>query len=137
LHLWGKESSGNLFGMPKDKNPGKRILVVEDDPSARGSIRILLNIDRHTVTEARHGSEALALAGAQPFDLVILDYAMPGMQGGEVARQLRKIAPTVPILMVTAYSEKLRDADLPGVSEIIGKPYSVEELRNAVSKLAG
>jgi two-component system, cell cycle sensor histidine kinase and response regulator CckA len=121
--------------MQPDKHRGKRILVVEDDTSARDSIRLLLSIDRHAVTEARDGSEALALAGAQAFDLVILDYLMPGMQGGEVASRLRQIAPAVPILMVTAFSEKLRAADMPEVSAILGKPFAVEDLRNAVAKL--
>lgn len=114
---------------------GRRILVVEDDSSARESIILLLRIDRHTVTEAANGGEALDLVSRQAFDLVILDYAMPGMQGGEVALRIRRIAPALPILMVTAYSEKLSAADIPAINAVLGKPYAVDELRSAVAKL--
>jgi CheY-like chemotaxis protein len=121
--------------MEPNRITGKRILVVEDDRSARESITLLLRIDRHAVTEAVDGTEALELVSRQPFDLMILDYAMPGMQGGEVARNISRIAPALPILMVTAYAEKLRGADMPGVNAVLGKPFAVEELRNAVAKL--
>jgi CheY-like chemotaxis protein len=121
--------------MEKDNMGGRRILVVEDDPSARASITLLLRIDRHAVTEAQDGREALDLVSRHPFDLVVLDYAMPGMQGEEVALGIRCIAPALPILMVTAYSEKLRAADMPGVNAILGKPFAVDELRSAIAKL--
>jgi CheY-like chemotaxis protein len=120
--------------MEQDKPHGKRILVVEDDLSARESIKLLLRIDRHVVTEAKDGSEALALFSQQPFDLVILDYLMPGMKGWEVALNMKLIAPTLPILMVTAYVEKLSGADKP-VDAVLSKPFAVDELRNAVAKL--
>jgi CheY-like chemotaxis protein len=113
---------------------GRRILVVEDDSSTRESITLLLRIDRHVVTEATNGREALELVSRQPFDLVILDFAMPGMLGGEVALKIKLVAPALPILMVTAYLEKLNDSDKP-VDALLGKPYAVEELRRAITKL--
>ena len=88
--------------MEQDRVFEKRILVVEDDPSARESIILLLRIDRHIVTEAKDGNEALDLLSRQSFDLVLLDYAMPGMQGWEVALNIKRITPALPILMVTA-----------------------------------
>jgi CheY-like chemotaxis protein len=121
--------------MEPERIYGKRILVVEDEPSARESITLLLRIDRHAVTEAKDGREALNLVSHQPFDLVVLDYAMPGMLGGEVALNIRRIAPALPILMVTAYLEKLIGADIPGVNAVLGKPYAVDELRGVISKL--
>ena len=108
--------------------------MVEDDASARESIKLLLRIDRHVVTEASNGAEALELIRQQPYDLVILDYAMPGMQGGEVALHIKLIVPTLPILMVTAYLEKLTGVDKP-VDAVLGKPFAMDELRNAVAKL--
>lgn len=120
--------------MEQDRVCGRRILVVEDDPSARESIKLLLRIDRHAVTEAKDGMEALELVSGQPFDLVILDYAMPGMQGREVALQIKRIAPALPILMVTAYLEKLSGVDTP-VNAVLGKPYAMDELRSAIARL--
>jgi len=113
---------------------GKRILLVEDDPGARDSIKLLLTIDRHHVVEATEGVEAIELLRSQTFDLAILDYFMPGMQGSQVALRFREIAPSMPILMVTAYLEKLRDSDKP-VDAVIGKPFAIEDLRSAIVKL--
>ena len=113
---------------------GKRILLVEDDRAARESIKLLLTIDRHTVVEAAEGVEAIALLKSQPFDLAILDYFMPGMRGSELALHIRQIAPSLPIIMVTAYLEKLAAADKP-VDVVIGKPFAIEELRRAIAKL--
>lgn len=113
---------------------GKRILVVEDDPGARESIKLLLTIDRHHIVEATGGVSAFELLKTQPFDLVILDYFMPGMRGNEVALRMREIAPSVPILMITAYLEKLGDVDKP-VDAILGKPFAITELRRAMVTL--
>ena len=113
---------------------GKRILLIEDDPSARESTKLLLSIDRHRVTEAGDGTEALALIAREPFDLVLLDYFMPGMHGGEVAHQIKRIAPALPILMITAYLEKLTNYDKP-VNAVLGKPFAIDDLRNEIAKL--
>jgi CheY-like chemotaxis protein len=120
--------------MEQDTNVGKRILVVEDDPSARESIKLLLTIDRHHVTEAKDGIEALALIPKHRFDLVVLDFFMPGMQGGEVATKIKRLAPALPIIMVTAYLEKLSGLDTP-VDAVLSKPFAVSALRGAIAKL--
>jgi CheY-like chemotaxis protein len=120
--------------MEQQRIVGKRILMVEDDSSARDSITLLLRIDRHVVTEAKNGREAIDLVSRQPFDLVVLDYAMPGMQGGEVALHIKRIAPELPILMITAYLEMLIDSDKP-VNAVLGKPFAVDELRATIAKL--
>ena len=115
---------------------GKRILLVEDEQSAREAITLLLRIDRHTVVEAENGQQALDCFAREPFDLVILDYAMPEMLGRDLALQLKLLAPAVPILMVTAYLEKLSDSDKP-VDAVLGKPFGFVELRQAIAKLVG
>ena len=113
---------------------GKRILLVEDERGARESIKLLLTIDRHHVVEATEGAEAVELLKSQTFDLAILDYFMPGMRGSELALHIRKVAPALPILMITAYLEKLSETDKP-VDAVIGKPFNVEELRRTITKL--
>ena len=112
----------------------KHILVAEDDPGARESLCLLLRIDRHTVAAATNGKEALALFGQQPFDLVIVDYAMPEMQGHQLAQNIRQIAPAQPIIMITAYFEKVVDSDIP-VDHILSKPYGIEDLRRSIAKV--
>jgi len=118
------------------KTIGKRILLVDDDPSARESIRLLLTIDRHQVIEAKDSMDALALYARQSFDLVIVDYSMPKMLGGDLAANIKRVAPQQPILMITAYLEKLVASDTP-VDAILGKPLSIDELRQAIEKLLG
>jgi len=120
--------------MGQKKFIGRRILVVEDDPAVRDSIALLLRIDRHVVTEAANGREALDFVSRQPFDLVVLDFAMPGMLGGEVALKIKLSNPTLPVLMVTAHLEKLNDSDKP-VDAVLGKPFALDELRSAIAKL--
>lgn len=120
--------------MEEDDNFGRRILVVEDESSVRKSISLLLQIDRHIITEAMNGMEALDLVSRQPFDLVVLDFVMPGMLGGEVARKIKLVAPTLPVLMLTAYLEKLNDSDKP-VDAVLGKPFAIDELRRAMANL--
>ena len=111
----------------------KSILLVEDDPAVRESIRLLLSIDRHTVTEAANGREALHIFTGSRYDLVITDYLMPEMLGDELAQNIKNLAPTQPILMVTAYLEKLVDAGKPA-DAVLGKPFSIDDLRRVMTK---
>ena len=113
---------------------GKRVLLVDDDEGARESIKLLLSIDRHTVTLAKNGLEALKKFHPDLLDLVIIDYFMPQMQGIELAANLKLMAPSLPILMVTAYSEKLGNTPNP-VDAVLDKPFGIAELRQAVAKL--
>ena len=113
---------------------GKRILLVDDDAGALESIKLLLRIDRHTVAEAKDAREAMNHLAHQQFDLVILDYFMPGMRGDELAASLKRYAPNVPILMITAYFEKLSESEKP-VDAVLAKPFAVEDLRQTVARL--
>lgn len=118
------------------RHVGKRILLVEDDAVARESMKLLLNIDRHSVTEAADGKEAQALFAQKPFDLVISDYFMPNMLGNELAANLWRRVPSQPILIVSGYFEKLVQTGVPPES-LLAKPFGVEQLREAISKVLG
>jgi CheY-like chemotaxis protein len=113
---------------------GKRILLVDDDASARESIKLLLQIDRHEVIEAKSGQEALKLFPRSQADLVIIDYFMPQMEGSKLAEHLKLAAPSLPILMVTAYVEKLVDCHNP-VDAILPKPFGIADLRQSIASL--
>jgi two-component system, OmpR family, response regulator MprA len=130
----GSKALSSGFMAEKIRIAGKRILLVDDDPAVRESIRLLLTIDRHEVVTAAGGVGAIELLKRQPFDLAILDHFMPGMLGSQLALHIRKIAPCLPILMVTAYLEMLGDCDKP-VDAVIAKPFAVEELRRVIAKL--
>jgi CheY-like chemotaxis protein len=115
---------------------GKRILLVDDDAPARTSIKLLLSIDRHTVTEAANASEALVLFTGAQYDLVIVDYFMPDTLGEELIKSVRQLVPQQPVLMVTAYLEKLVDGG-QSADIVLGKPLNRDDLRRAITKLTG
>ncbi len=109
-----------------------RRISLSDDQEVRESIKMLLSIDRHTVTEAANGHEALQLFSGSRYDIVITDYLMPEMLGDELAQCIKNIAPAQPILMVTAYVDKLVNGGKPA-DALLGKPVSVDDLRRAMA----
>jgi DNA-binding response OmpR family regulator len=107
------------------------ILVVEDDPDIGGLLKLHLMDMGYSVHLVRDGREGLRAALAQPYDLVILDIMLPGIDGLELCRRLRAESPTyMPILMVTARSSELdRVLGLEvGADDYVTKPFSVREL---------
>ena len=117
---------------------GLRILVVDDEPIVCDSIRMLLTFEGHRVRTAHSAEEALRIFHPAAFDLLITDYAMPGMPGTELACSIRRLAPRLPVIMVTAYAEMLESwgADLTQVARVVSKPFRLEDLRKAVAGLA-
>ena len=111
---------------------GRKILVVDDDADARNALKMLLSIDGHKVVEAASGQEACWLFTPGEFDLVITDYAMPGMKGDELARTFKCIAPSQPIIMITAFVGNLVSQHNP-VEAILGKPFTLADLRLVLS----
>ena len=109
------------------------ILLVDDEPLVLDSLKLLLSIDRHQVTLAAGGHEALLLFNSAPYDLVILDYLMPDMLGVDLANNIRQMVPTQPIIILTAYQEQIVDYG-KAANAVIGKPVSIDQLRTAVSQ---
>jgi CheY-like chemotaxis protein len=112
----------------------KRILLVDDEQSVRQTIKLLLHLDQHTVTEAKDGREALDLFAQEAFDLVITDFSMPRMQGNELAVRIRQLVPAQPIVMITAYAATLGTAENP-VDAVLNKPFGFQDLRQIISKV--
>jgi CheY-like chemotaxis protein len=89
---------------------GLRILVADDHPDIRESLQLLLRLWGHEIVVARNGPEALALAQAFRPHVVLLDFQMPGLNGGEVARRLRQMPETEGMVIVAATGHD-RDED--------------------------
>lgn len=85
-----------------------RILVVDDNPAVRNYLRALLEQQGswQVCDEARTGGEALQRLKKAPPDLILLDFQMPDLNGLEVARQISRLCPQIPILMVTIHLSK-------------------------------
>jgi len=110
------------------------ILVVDDDKDVRATIRRALEELGYPVAEASDGPAALEILALDKPDLVILDFVMPGMDGAEVAREIAKIDPDLPIIFSTGHSalRALRSAageDIP----ILEKPFALNELADLLT----
>jgi len=116
---------------------GKRILVVDDDARVRDSVSLMLTVEGHVVETAINAKAALEVFKKGKFDLIILDYEMPGMNGNELAVAIKALDLNQPIAMVTAYPEMLAASGTPlaGVDLLIRKPFDLQQVRNAVTKL--
>ncbi|HEY0161729.1 MAG TPA: response regulator [Edaphobacter sp.] len=79
------------------------ILCIDDEPVGLKVRKILLEREGYRVLTAADGPSSLPLFEQEPVDIVVLDYSMPGMHGGEVAGHMRRIKPRVPILLLSAY----------------------------------
>ena len=123
--------------MPASGKQVWRILVVDDEPAVCDAIKMMLKFDGHTVQTANGSKEALSLLEQGKFDLITMDYAMPGMKGDELAAVIKQRLPHQPIIMITAYAEMLKSSDnpLPGVDFIISKPFTLADLREAVARV--
>jgi len=110
------------------------ILLVDDDPLVTEGTVEMLEYLGHRVTTAASGAEALALvkSGAE-IDLVITDYAMPGMTGMVLAEQIRKLKPEMPIVLATGYAEPPGDQSVQTVR--LPKPYRLEKLASLLNGL--
>jgi DNA-binding response OmpR family regulator len=111
---------------------GARVLVVEDEPHIRDLIALHLQLEGLTASAVGDGDEGLRLARAEPFDLVILDLMLPGLDGITVCRAIRRDTQNddVPILMLTARreeSDKVLGLE-SGADDYLTKPFGVREL---------
>jgi signal transduction histidine kinase len=111
---------------------GQTILLIDDDNAVREVTRAILHELGYRVLEAGSGGAALDLLEREPrIDLMVADFAMPGMNGADVARSAQAKRPTLPILFVTGFADRTA---LAGISEeqIISKPFIDDELAHKV-----
>ena len=119
-------------------NPGKRILLVDDDYEIVESMRIALEARGYQVLVARDGNQGLAMAEREDPDLMILDMMMPKRSGFLVMEKLRRTRPVpLRIIMITANegSRHKAYAEMLGVDDYIRKPFAMDRLLESVDKL--
>ena len=117
---------------PGSAGQAARVLVVEDDQHIRDLVLLHLRLEGLETVAAGDGTEALRLARSEPFDLVVLDLMLPGLDGVTVCRAIRRDAENgdVPILMLTARREeadKVLGLD-SGADDYVTKPFGIREL---------
>jgi two-component system, OmpR family, phosphate regulon response regulator PhoB len=116
-----------------------KILIVEDDPDISELLQFNLEKNGYATYRAENGEEALGLARKQPPDLILLDLLLPGLNGLEVCRRLKRdpALQHTPIIMVTAKGEEMdRIVGLElGADDYIVKPFSIREIILRIQKI--
>jgi two-component system response regulator MprA len=108
-----------------------RVLVVDDEPAVRRALERALRLDSYEVALAADGEEALDALAAHPADAVILDIAMPRLDGLEVCRRMRQGGDKTPVLMLTArdaIDDRVTGLDA-GADDYLVKPFALRELQ--------
>jgi len=107
-----------------------RILVVDDEPGLRNSLRLILTDEGHDVAEAADGASALARAAAAPFDMILCDVRMPVLDGLEFLRRYRQAGGSALVIVMSAYGAE--DAAIAamkqGAYDYIAKPFRADEI---------
>ena len=115
----------------------RKILIVDDaGPVVVLCVNVLQALG-YAVKGANRGEAALELMRKEPFDLMVLDYKMPGMTGFEVFQQARVLHPNMAVVLVTGHGtpEIISEANRMGFSAILLKPFTSDELRGTVEKV--
>ena len=111
-----------------------RILVVDDQEIICELIAEYLQCDGHEAVFSTDPRQALEMFAADPFDLVITDQSMPGINGVQLATSIKTIVPEAPVILLTGFGDEMQaSGSMPmGVDLVLGKPVSSADLRNAV-----
>ena len=115
------------------------ILVVDDDKAMAESISDVLDARGYRVAVANDGFAAVALAKETSFDLVLTDIKMPGMNGVEAYKEIKKIRPGMRAIMMTAYSveDLIKEAMQEGAYEVMHKPIVLDRLLLLIEAITG
>src|SRR5258706_5384412 len=116
------------------------VLIVDDEAEIRESLKTLLELEGYEVETAANGDEGLSKLGERPFDLVLLDLALPGRSGIDLLPEIRALDAELPVIIITAYGtvEDAVRAMQCGAGNFLQKPWDNEKLladvRSAVAR---
>ena len=128
------DDEGRAHILPQPQAKGVKVLVVDDDSDVRAFLSAALEGLGYTVVEAEDGVEGMEKVEEVIPDILLLDYAMPQMNGADVARAVRRSHPHLPIIFVTGYAESGQlEAALGGEVPLLRKPFTVAQLAAVIT----
>jgi DNA-binding NarL/FixJ family response regulator len=135
----GSECSQSRFWLQGADTTSKRILIADDSTVIRRQIRMIVEFDRNieVCAEACDGVEAVEKARECRPDLAVLDLVMPRMNGLEAAREIKKVAPTLPVLLFTLHASRALESESKraGVDAVVAKTAAGSELSKTIQSL--
>ena len=110
------------------------VLVVDDEPAIRDVLTTLLARDGHRVTAAANGREGLERFREGVFDVVVTDCSMPELFGDQLARAIKELSPTTPVILITAFEDLAQQAEerSNGVDVVLSKPFRLSDFRQTL-----
>ena len=113
---------------------GTNILVVDDLKGMRVTLGRILEDEGHNVVLAENGYQAIEAAKQTSFDLIFMDIKMPGINGVQTFREVKKINPQAAVIMMTAYSveDLVREALEEGAYAVVYKPFDIENILSII-----
>jgi CheY-like chemotaxis protein len=128
----------DVYGAMRQTVYSQQILLVDDEPTVRDTIEMLLTIEGHHVEAVSSGAEALEKLAKQPYDFVFTDHIMAGMSGERLAREIKAKYPRQIVVMLTAYAEVLDQLTQEGplVDFTLSKPIDIRLLRHILLRLS-
>ena len=109
---------------------------MDDEPIVAAMLGDVLESGGHRVVVLGDGGEAIARFGAEPFDVVFTDLAMPRVSGWQVARAIKEMAPEVPVFLVTGFGVELSEEECRthGVDLVLVKPLEIQTILDVVAQ---
>ncbi len=141
VRLWFPSNLVLPQALPEGEVPSLRVLVIDDEPSVREILALLLYRDGHLVTTATNGEEGVMLfQNAQwqgkAFDVVITDLGMPKVDGLWVVQKVKSLAPETPVILLTGWGFRIRSEDVQRIVDVVlTKPVTHQQLRRALSRV--
>ncbi len=128
------ESNGEVVAK---SDSALNVLVVDDEARSREVLMAYLRTDNHSVATASSGREALEKFRLRHFDLVVMDRAMPEMNGEQTARFIKQVNQNIPVILLTGFSGQIEaeGAKPPAVDVVLNKPITLDVLRHTIRKL--
>jgi CheY-like chemotaxis protein len=132
------ESGAGVLESPTRSRRALHVLVVDDEPALCSLFCEMLQSDGHSTEWAADGSAALSKFSSGTFDLVITDQSIAWMTGRELAAEIKKLRPEVPVVLLTGLIEERGGAGSSGpIDLLLAKPISYDGLRNALAPFSG
>lgn len=134
--LWEEHAADEAPDLQKVRGTSLRILVVDDNAWAREAIAAALKGMGHTAEAVADGQQGLAKLGAEKFDVVFVDWAMPVMTGDRLAAAIKRTLPHIPIIMLTAFGHAMiaEGGIPPCVDAVLLKPVTMDDLEKAIAQ---